>query len=272
MCGLQKTGLVVLFLGLFSGAQAVPIHSIEAINWAKAETRCSFGYQYFVFNSETKFCPMSSSSREDIVVFDPAPCVPKPWMMNWVQFSHFYYCCRSMQFGIRADDPVAKIFRIREIKVITQGGSELPCIRVDYDVFSRALAAIEQNRSYTVAMYPSFHRTMDAHGGGTSVGNQIDFLCGHVSPQLMFSSRVRASYETYGSTPKHQSDNREQPFAWLNSKDHEFRRVLAATFFLLSATWVYLRGWCITGWLMATYAIFGLMLKIDLWSLIIRVI
>ena len=88
-----------------------------------------------------------------------------------------------------------------------------------------------------------------------------------VGPKLALGSFIRASYETYGSRPQHEGDNRKQPFARLNPKD--FRSVIAAMFTLLFATWIYLRGWTVLGWIVAAYAIFGLMLRLDLWSLAI---
>jgi hypothetical protein len=41
---------------------------------------------------------------------------------------------------------------------------------------------------------------------------------------------------------------------------------------LLFATWIYLRGWTMLGWASAAYAIFGLILRLDLWSLAIRIL
>jgi len=42
-------------------------------------------------------------------------------------------------------------------------------------------------------------------------------------------------------------------------------------FTLLFATWIYLRGWTVLGWTASASAIFSLMLRIDLWSLAVRI-
>jgi hypothetical protein len=77
-----------------------------------------------------------------------------------------------------------------------------------------------------------------------------------IGPQLPLGVLVRASYEAEGSAPQHQRD---------------YRSVLAAMLALLFATWIYLRGRTVTGWIIAAYAIFGLILRADLWSLAVRI-
>jgi hypothetical protein len=91
-----------------------------------------------------------------------------------------------------------------------------------------------------------------------------------VSPKLALGGFVRASYEADSRAPKHEGDDRQKPFTRLDAKN--FARVLAAALTLIFATWIYLRGWTLIGWIAAAYAIFGLMLRIDLWSSAVRVI
>ena len=93
----------------------------------------------------------------------------------------------------------------------------------------------------------------------------------NISSQLSLGGPIATSNEADSSAPQHQRDYRKQPFTGLNAEDRRFRSVLAATFALLFATWISLRGWTILGWGAAAYAIFGLMLRIDLCSLAIRI-
>lgn len=94
----------------------------------------------------------------------------------------------------------------------------------------------------------------------------------NISSQLPLGSLITASNEADSGSPQHQRNDREQPFVRLDAEDRQFGSVLAATFTLLWATWVYLRGRFVLGWVVAAYAIFGLMLRLDLWSLAIRII
>lgn len=95
--------------------------------------------------------------------------------------------------------------------------------------------------------------------------------CLHVAG-LFGGSFLRASYEPDRGTPEHQGYNGKKPLSRLDSKDGDFRSVLAAASCLIFATWVYLRGWDIFGWLCAAYAIFGLMFRVDPWSLAVRIL
>jgi hypothetical protein len=92
-----------------------------------------------------------------------------------------------------------------------------------------------------------------------------------IGPQLPLGVLVRASYEAEGSAPQHQRDYRKHPLAGFNAENRDFRSVLAAMLALLFATWIYLRGRTVTGWIIAAYAIFGLILRADLWSLAVRI-
>jgi hypothetical protein len=101
---------------------------------------------------------------------------------------------------------------------------------------------------------------------------QIALLNREISPQLPLGSVVRASYEFDSRAPQHQRDNGEQPFPRFNSENRDLRSVLAAVLALWIASNIYWRGWRALGWMIAAYGIFGLMLRVDLWSLAIRVI
>lgn len=91
-----------------------------------------------------------------------------------------------------------------------------------------------------------------------------------ISAKLPLGSLIRTSYEADSSGPQHEGDNRQQPLTRLDSKD--FRSLIAAMFTLLFATWIYLRGWTVIGWTVAAYAIFGLLLRLDLWSLAVWIL
>jgi hypothetical protein len=93
----------------------------------------------------------------------------------------------------------------------------------------------------------------------------------NVRAQLALGGIFRASYEFDGSQPKHPRYDSEKPFTRFDPEDRSLGSVLAAMLALLSATWIYLRGWTVSGGILAAYGIFGLMLRIDLWSLAIRI-
>lgn len=99
----------------------------------------------------------------------------------------------------------------------------------------------------------------------------VSRLDGDISSQLSRGGFIRPSNETNGSPPQHQRNDRKQPLAGLDTQDRDFRSVLAAALVLLFATWIYLRGWAILGWAAAAYPIFGLMLRLDFWSLAIGI-
>jgi hypothetical protein len=93
----------------------------------------------------------------------------------------------------------------------------------------------------------------------------------NVGAELPLRGPFSASYKANGSSPQHQRDYRKQPFAGFDAEYRDLRSVLAAVLTLLFATWIYLRGWSALGWAAAAYGIFGLLLRLDLWSLAVRV-
>lgn len=96
-------------------------------------------------------------------------------------------------------------------------------------------------------------------------------LHGEISAQLPLGSFLAASYKPDSSEPEHPRYDPEKPFTGFNAERCDFRSVLAAMLVLLLATWIYLRGWFMAGCILAGYGIFGLVLRIELWSLAIRI-
>jgi hypothetical protein len=102
-----------------------------------------------------------------------------------------------------------------------------------------------------------------------------------VSPNLSFSDasslrdglfgrRFSLSYKADGGPPQHPSNDAEKPFAGLYAEKRELRSTISAMLCLLFASsW---RGWRFAGGLIAAYAIFGLLLRIDVWNLAIRIL
>jgi hypothetical protein len=93
-----------------------------------------------------------------------------------------------------------------------------------------------------------------------------------ISPQLPFGAFISTSYEANRSKPQHPSYNSDEPFAGPNSENRSLWSVIATMLVLLAASRIYLRGWPMIGGILAAYGIFGLLLRIDLWSLAIRII
>lgn len=91
------------------------------------------------------------------------------------------------------------------------------------------------------------------------------------SSQLLLSSLFRTSNQIDSGDPKHPRDNAEEPFTRLDSKNRNLSSLLTAVLALLLATVIYLGGWSVLGAVLAAYAIFGLPLRIDIWSLIERI-
>jgi hypothetical protein len=139
---------------------------------------------------------------------------------------------------------------------------------VELAIMPNDIANVIANDGYeqmgSLGAYESVSRSLGGIGGLPSDGNGILHVTG-----LLGRSVLRASYEPDRRAPEHQRYNGKQPLTGLHSQNGDFRTVLASAFCLLWATWIYLRGWTVVGWLCAAYAIFGLMLRIDLWSLAI---
>jgi hypothetical protein len=91
-----------------------------------------------------------------------------------------------------------------------------------------------------------------------------------VSAQLPSGGFVGAFYQPDGSQPQHPSNNTKQPFSGPNSQDRDLRSVLATMAVLFAASIIYFRGWTAIASIMAGYGVFGLLLRIDIWSLVTK--
>ena len=92
-----------------------------------------------------------------------------------------------------------------------------------------------------------------------------------IGPQLTFSGFVRPANESRRSEPQHPSNNYQQPFARLHSKERDLRSVLLTLGMLWGASALYWRGWRVTGGALAAFALLGLLLA-DWWSLLMWVL
>lgn len=94
----------------------------------------------------------------------------------------------------------------------------------------------------------------------------------HIRAQLPSGSFVSVRDESRRSEPEHPSHDAQQPFTGLDPQYRHLGSVLASMLVLLLASGVYWRGWTMLGGIMAAYGIFGLLLRLDAWSLAIRVL
>ena len=91
-----------------------------------------------------------------------------------------------------------------------------------------------------------------------------------ISPQLPSAGCLRVSDKHLSGKPEQERYGKEQPIPELNSQYRDLRSGIASMFVLYIASEVFQLGWSVCGTLLAAYALFGLLLKIDLWSLILK--
>lgn len=91
----------------------------------------------------------------------------------------------------------------------------------------------------------------------------------NVSPQLAFAASSRLRSEAHGGEPQHQSNDADQPFPAPYSEERDLRSVLVTMALLYGASATYLAGRRVGGGIIAGYAIFGLLLGFDPWSLLV---
>ncbi len=87
-----------------------------------------------------------------------------------------------------------------------------------------------------------------------------------VGTQLASRSVLSFFYEANRSEPKHPRRDSEKPFTGLDTEEDELGSVLASVLCLLFASSLYWRGWSFVGGAVAAYAIFGFLLRMDIWS------
>jgi hypothetical protein len=99
----------------------------------------------------------------------------------------------------------------------------------------------------------------------------FDVFNANIGPQLSLCRLVRISDEPNGRQPKHPGNDTQQPFAGFDPQYRSLGSVLASMLAILLASTFYWRGWCAMGGILAAYGIFGLLLRVDLWSLAVRI-
>lgn len=92
-----------------------------------------------------------------------------------------------------------------------------------------------------------------------------------ICPELPRGILVSVGDEARGSEPQHPSNYAKQPLARLDPEDRSLGSVLATLLAIMVASAAYWRGWRAVGCVLAAYGIFGLLLRLDLWSLAVRV-
>jgi hypothetical protein len=87
-----------------------------------------------------------------------------------------------------------------------------------------------------------------------------------VRPQLASCRIIGPANQTSGCEPQHPSADSKKPFTRSYAEYRDLRSVLASMLVLWCALFVYRRWWLVTGTIIAGYGIFGLLLRIDPWS------
>ena len=90
---------------------------------------------------------------------------------------------------------------------------------------------------------------------------------GYIGSQLPFGRLFTFSNEQLSRGPQHEGDKGYQPLADSYSQERDLRSGLASMVVILIASAVFQIGWTWSGAALATYGIFGLLLRIGLWSL-----
>jgi hypothetical protein len=103
--------------------------------------------------------------------------------------------------------------------------------------------------------------------GSGWLADESKFLVGiekDVGPQLSPAGGFRLANQQLGGYPEQERNKANQQFAALDTID--FRSAIASMLALGIASLIFQPGWTVTGGLLAIYAIFGSLLRMDLWT------
>lgn len=107
-------------------------------------------------------------------------------------------------------------------------------------------------------------------GSKTTAGETVQsaVFWKNISPQLSVRRVLSTADKFDGGVPKHPRDDSYKPLSRLNGEERDLRSGIATALLLWCATLLYLRRWTFLGLALSAYAIFGFLLRVDLWSLL----